>query len=1130
MMKRILTVLLLTMQLAYGQEQKQKWGVTAITIPAKGVTLKEFYRAGGENRPATPTACKITYTNDTLYVQFSCTEHFLSFPAVSHQVDWYATLGQPTDQDAAFPDKVDLYITPEIGRPAYYHFAVTKDGQSFGRQYAKVITQAQGFTDEKATAKSGVIENFKADVQKAEKTWTVTMRIPWKTIGGKPAGTFGLIPIRTRWREAEVSSPVALDFTERAADDLYIHSRLGKRASVEQASATLDALPSGALRWNRPVSLIYPNRGIMEEIWKMQQQLDQPTGAKNIQQRIRLTQHWMDLLLLEGFNFGSTTGGLPEVNMFAFEIRRKVNKALLNNDIKTAGQLLDTYLRELNSLSRRWFADGSPGNILQDKWMAVDAVEDITVEDKRISIRCAASGHPVLFYLSLPETGGVRLLAGREGFFRPSGLLPLQAVPSAGGMQVRYAGGSIDISKTNATISLKDQAGVVKHVVSLKDIRFIFSGDAADASGSVLAANDGENGLPNRFVSGQAFIATDSRSALQPGEVIFGFGEKNDRFSQVDNVLTLWGADDWTGLTVGLKNESYKPVPVFHSSRGYMVFNNSSYRLRADIGKQQKARYRLTQHGPVFDYYFWTETPEEALRSYTSLTGKPLLPPKWAFGTWMGRTGRRWLNTPLKDPVAEQQRVTKRFAELDIPHTAIYAEGIGSNMPELHSFMAPRDIKVLSWHYSSIPEKQQRALFPGRKVDALPLLKANPRDLPSRDIGYVDFSHPDAMELSRRWWKLRLDLGVAGSMIDFGDRVPEDAVFYDGTKGDEMHNRYSYDYHRTYHNVFKERRGNDFILFGRAASPGTQQWAAQFGGDVRCNFDGLRGSLTGALNLCAGGFSNWGSDLGGFRGWSEPAVYMRWTQFSCFSPLMRCHGREPREPWEYGDAAVENYKKFVWVRQNLQEYIYNAAADAHHTGIPIMRAMAVAFPADKDLHANADQYMFGRDMLVAPVMREDTVRTIVFPAGKWTDMWTGKVMPARAELAVSLQSIPVFLREGAVVPVKLNSALRFGETMTNDKVGAMIITRPSVSDSVRLLNDKGEQAAVTLQVTKEGFRISLHNLPEVLYLVVYDAAGGTVEAVPEWDKETRHEEGRLIVRLPRGNSKQVFIKTNRDDR
>src|SRR5690606_9231602 len=130
-----------------------------------------------------------------------------------------------------------------------------------------------------------------------------------------------------------------------------------------------------------------------------------------------------------------------------------------------------------------------------------------------------------------------------------------------------------------------------------------------------------------------------------------------------------------------------------------------------------------------------------------------------------------------------------------------------SNMPELHSFMAPRNIKVLSWHYSSIPEKQQRALFPGRKVDALPLLKANPRDLPSRDIGYVDFSHPDAMELSRRWWKLRLDLGVAGSMIDFGDRVPEDAVFYDGTKGDEMHNRYSYDYHRTYHNVFKERSG-----------------------------------------------------------------------------------------------------------------------------------------------------------------------------------------------------------------------------------------------------------------------------------------------------------------------------------
>lgn len=1117
MTKKILWAMLLTTQIAFGQDKKQAWGVTSVTVPAAGagadvmkhaLSLNGFYRAGGENRPATPTTFSITYTTDTLYVMFSCTEKYLSFPAVGHDVDWFATLGQPTDQDAAFPDKVDFYLAPEIGKPAYYHFAVTKDGQAFGRKHAKVLTQAQGFTDEKATSKSGVIDDFKADVSALENEWRVSMRIPWKTLGGKPTGTFGCIPIRTRWREAEVSSPVALDFTERSSEDLYIHSTLGKRASVRLAKDALDALPSGALRWNRPASLVYPDRNTMGAIWKMQQQLDEPTNAKNIRERVRLTQQWIDLLLLEGFNFGSTTGGIAEVNMFAFEIRRKVNAALFRKDMATAGRLLDEYLQELDRLSRKWFADGSPGNLLLNKWVSVDAVESITEEDKRIRIQCTASGHPVSFYLSLPETGGVRLLAGREGFFKPSGLLPLNATPVADGFRIRFSGGDIDISKNSAAISLQDETGRTIHVITLKDIRFIFSSD-------------------------NTFQAVDRSSELHKNEVIFGFGEKNDRFSQVGNVLTLWGADDWTGLTVGLKNESYKPVPVFHSSRGYMVFNNSSYRLRADIGKQQKDRYRLTQQGPVFDYYFWIETPEAALSSYTSLTGKPLLPPKWTFGTWMGRTGRRWLNTPLKDPVVEQQRVTKRFAALDIPHTVIYAEGIGSNMPELHSFMAPRNIKVFSWHYSAIPEKQQRQLFPGRAVDQLPLLKANPRNLPSRDIGYVDFSHPDAMELSRRWWKLRLDLGVAGSMIDFGDRVPEDAVFYDGTKGDEMHNRYSYDYHRTYHNVFKERRGNDFLLFGRAASPGTQQWAAQFGGDVRCNFDGLRGSLTGALNLSAGGFSNWGSDLGGFRGWSEPAVYMRWTQFACFSPLMRCHGREPREPWEYGDAAVDNYKKFVWVRQNLLEYIYNAAAAAHRSGIPIMRPMAVAFPDEEQLSANDDQYMFGRDMLVAPVMQEDTVRTVNFPQGKWTDLWTGKLMPSSAELKVNMHTIPVFLREGAVVPVKLNNALHLGETMTADKVGAMIITTPSKTDSVVLLNDQGRQAVVSLHVEEDGFRIALHNLPEILYLVIYDAAGAVVEALPEWEKEAvntrppgwHHDGARLVIRLPRGNANEVFIRT-----
>ncbi len=194
-----------------------------------------------------------------------------------------------------------------------------------------------------------------------------------------------------------------------------------------------------------------------------------------------------------------------------------------------------------------------------------------------------------------------------------------------------------------------------------------------------------------------------------------------------------------------------------------------------------------------------------------------------------------------------------------------------------------------------------------------------------------------------------------------------------------MHNFYSYDYHRTCNAVFREKRGDDFIFISvGAAAPGTQQWAAQFAGDHPSNFAGLRGVFTGALNLCACGFSTWGSDLGGFLGWPEPAVYMRWTQFGCFSPLMRCHGRTPREPWNYGDAAVANYKYYAWVRENLLEYIYNSAVDSHKAGIPLIRSLAVAYPDESLLATVSDEYMFGSDLLVAPVMDENNSRTIRF--------------------------------------------------------------------------------------------------------------------------------------------------------
>jgi alpha-glucosidase (family GH31 glycosyl hydrolase) len=392
----------------------------------------------------------------------------------------------------------------------------------------------------------------------------------------------------------------------------------------------------------------------------------------------------------------------------------------------------------------------------------------------------------------------------------------------------------------------------------------------------------------------------------------------------------------------------------------------------------------------------------------------------------------------------------------------------------------------------------------------------------------VDYSNPLAAELSRRWWAHRLGIGVAGSMVDFGDRTPEGALFYDKRRGDEMHNAYSYDYHRTVNKIFSERRGDDFILFGRAAAPGAQQWAGQFAGDHPANFTGLQGVLTGALNLCACGFSTWGSDLGGFLGWPEPGVYMRWTEFGCFSPLMRCHGRTPREPWEFGDAAVVNYKYYAWVRENLLDYIYAAARRAHETGAPMMQGMALAFPEARSLAAVDDQYMFGPDLLVAPVVTDGTSREIAFPPGRWSSLWDGQAVngPGTIQYAAPLNIIPVFVHEGAAIPLRLNPQLELGQSLKQGVVHALLVGPPPRQNSN--LSGRGEDISIALSSNGYSIEYPVGIEPDYFLLDAQDVTEVRVDGHPVAGWKTNIVSGRIAVRVKSlhpaaGNRREVDI-------
>jgi alpha-glucosidase (family GH31 glycosyl hydrolase) len=1040
------------------------------------VVLDRFYRVGGDHRPPTPTECRVAYNSDTLYVVFRCGESDMSFPYANldtkywREADWHSLHGLPSASNnwPPNPDEVDFLIQPDAGVPSYYQFAATPQGLKFGCE--RLLSSSTDVTADTAAdaGDSSVVvskvEGFEAIVTRRTDEWLVFFEIPWQILGGKPKTYFGLLPMRTRWRDGEFSSPVAFDVNEAMPVDLFIETYFSGAAQVQDSQSSLCQLPSGVFRWQRPAVMTYPGIDTRRQIWQMESSLATPTDKNNLAQRLFLTERWMDLMMLEGFTpLPGAWGSLQRPNLMLPLLRQKVNAALQKNDPGQACQLLDTYLSQLDKMSRWWYADGSPGDILQDAWTPVTSAESLEVQGSTLLMRCVAGGHKVDLRLVLPATGGIRIYGSEEGYWRPADLLPLKATQTSSTCSIETADGRIVISQTPFSVVFYDAAG-----------------------NSVTQI--GANNLAFRFGPDGKILAIDFRNRLAPNEVIYGFGEKYDHFNQNGNVLTLWGSDDWLGNGEGLANTTYKALPIFHSSRGYMVFDNSSYRLRADIGKADPNQYRITQQGPIFDYYFWTGAPEKVLQSYTALTGRVPLPPKWVFEPWMGRGEGAWEEGRLHDAVAEEESAANRFAELDIPHSAIYAEGPSALSPALNQFMAARGVRVLGYFYPVIPLVEQQRLMPELKQSELPILRnASGTIVPDPDDNYIDFTNPNALELCRRALREALDLGQAGSMVDFGDLTPDDAVFYDGRRGAQMHNFYYYDYQRTVSEVYREKRGNDFILYARGAAPGTQRWVGQFAGDHPANFNGLRHVLTGALNLCACGYSLWGSDICGYFGLPQPAVYMRWFQFGCFSPLMRPHGTAPRDPWYFSEDAVTNYKFLAWTRENLVNYNYNSAVIAHEAGISMMRSMPVAFPEEKQLAAVGDQYMFGPDLLVAPVVNEDTFRTISFPSGVWTSLWDGKTVsgPVKLKVSAPLDTIPVYLKPGAAVPVQLSQELQFGQSMTNSRVGALVVTPPNGDKTVTLVITPGETAKVTVQSKTGGVGWTLENLPETGYLLVY---------------------------------------------
>jgi alpha-D-xyloside xylohydrolase len=288
-------------------------------------------------------------------------------------------------------------------------------------------------------------------------------------------------------------------------------------------------------------------------------------------------------------------------------------------------------------------------------------------------------------------------------------------------------------------------------------------------------------------------------------------------------------------------------------------------------------------------------------------------------------------------------------------------------------------------------------------------------------MGLVDFTNPDAC----RWFgdKLRalIDMGVDCFKTDFGERIPTEVVYYDGSDPVKMHNYYAYLYNKTVFEVLEEKLGKgQATVFARSATTGGQQFPVHWGGDSTATFESMAESLRGGLSLCLSGFGFWSHDIGGFEQTASADVYKRWCAFGLLSSHSRLHGSSSyRVPWLFDEEAVEVLRLFTKLKCRLMPYLFGAAIQAHTAGVPVMRAMVLEFPDDPACDYLDRQYMLGDSLLVAPVFTPDGLVDYYLPAGRWTNFLTGQVVEGgrwRRERHDFL-SLPLMVRPNTVLPV-----------------------------------------------------------------------------------------------------------------